>query len=171
MSEVACEPRGTCNTDQQAYKALLSRWLSRTAVSAPYTQDTISPLIRSSAQASAKQCSGGTKGTTCGSEWTTGKYDGSSGLGQTLSALEIVQANLVPVAKGLVTGNGTAAGGNQSAGGAGAGASSSSGAGASRTATASSVASSTPTGASAVVFVPFTLLLAVGVLTAVLGLN
>jgi mannan endo-1,6-alpha-mannosidase len=99
----------------------------------------------------------------------TGKYDGSSGLGQTLSALEIVQANLVPVAKGLVTANGTAAGGNQSAGGAGA--SSSSGAGASGTATASSVASSTPTGASAVVFVPFMLLLAAGVLTAVLGLN
>lgn len=54
MVEVACEQSRNCNIDQQTFKAYLSRWMAATVKVAPWSHDTIMPLIRSSATAAAK---------------------------------------------------------------------------------------------------------------------
>ena len=101
MVEVACETVGTCNNDQLSFKAYLARWMAATTRLAPFTHDQVMTKIRGSAQAAAQQCSGGSKGTTCGQKWTQGKvWDGSNGVGQAMSALEVVQSTLLkPEAK------------------------------------------------------------------------
>lgn len=48
--------------------------------------------------------SGGTDGTTCGEHWTSKSvYDGSSGVGQQMSALSVIQCTLLNFAPALVT--------------------------------------------------------------------
>ena len=65
----------------------------------------IATLLRTSAEAAAAQCSGGENGSICGSNWATSKWDGTQGLGQDLSALEIILANMP--SKEAQTENGT----------------------------------------------------------------
>lgn len=106
MFEQACEAVntvGTCNTDQQSFKAYLSRWMAATAKLIPAYHDTIMTLLKTSAAAAAKQCSGGDGGTTCGEHWYQGSYDGLYGLGQQMSALSVVQSMLIDEAPALVT--------------------------------------------------------------------
>lgn len=92
LYEVACEPSGNCNIDQRAFKALTSRYLAGTASVAPFTRNTISPLLSNSAQAALQTCSNAT----CAFSWgnithrtTQGADD--NGLGPRLAALEVVQ--------------------------------------------------------------------------------
>ena len=103
MYEVACEPNGKCNVDQRSFKAYLARWMAATTVKAPYTRDTIMPLLQTSANAAAKSCTGGNDGVTCGLQWTTGNWDGSYGVGEQMSALEVIQSNLISNVAGPVT--------------------------------------------------------------------
>ncbi|PGG95328.1 hypothetical protein AJ79_08543 [Helicocarpus griseus UAMH5409] len=94
MTEVACEGNDKCNLDQRSFKAYLSRWMGHTAKLAPFTYDLIMPKLRTSAQAAAKQCSG--PDNACGLRWIRqGDYDGSTGVGEQMAALEVIQANLV----------------------------------------------------------------------------
>ena len=52
--------------------------------------------LQASAMAAAQQCSGGSTGTMCGQKWTDGEaWDGTSGIGQQMSALEVIQSNLI----------------------------------------------------------------------------
>lgn len=104
MYERACETGATgrhCNLDQQSFKAYLARFIAKTAVMAPFTKDTITKYLKASAVGAAKSCSGGADGATCGSKWYTGGWDGTSGVGQQLSALEVTQA-LLMVKKGTL---------------------------------------------------------------------
>jgi mannan endo-1,6-alpha-mannosidase len=102
MMESLCEPTGQCNIDQRSFKAYLSRWMAGTVALAPFTYELIMPKLRASAQAAALQCNG--PGNACGLRWTEGaQFDGSTGVGEQMSALEIFQANLVHTASGLVT--------------------------------------------------------------------
>jgi mannan endo-1,6-alpha-mannosidase len=104
MYEWACETGESgrhCNLDQQSFKAYLSRFMAKTAIMAPFTKDSITKYLKASAIGAAKSCSGGTDGKTCGSKWYTGAWDGTSGVGQQLSALEITQA-LLMLKKGTV---------------------------------------------------------------------
>jgi mannan endo-1,6-alpha-mannosidase len=104
MSEVACESNGKCNNDQMSFKAYLSRWMAATTKMAPFTYDTIMPKLKTSAVAAAQQCSGGSNGRTCGLKWTNGAtWDGTYGVGQQMSALEVVQSNLISQVKAPVT--------------------------------------------------------------------
>ncbi|KAG9244889.1 glycoside hydrolase family 76 protein [Calycina marina] len=108
MYEQACEDTdtsaGTCNTDQQTFKAYLARWMAATAKIAPFTTTKIMSWLTSSAEAAAAQCSGGTDGTVCGEHWTAEDvYDGTYGVGQQMSALQIIAALLVTDAADLVT--------------------------------------------------------------------
>ncbi|KAL8679841.1 MAG: hypothetical protein Q9186_003907 [Xanthomendoza sp. 1 TL-2023] len=104
MVEVACEPYGTCNTDNFSFKAYLARWMAATTKMAPYTYELIMQKIRASAAAAALQCSGGASGTLCGIKWSDGaKYDGTTGVGQQMSALEIIQSLLVSRVSAPVT--------------------------------------------------------------------
>ena len=95
MYEVACEPGGNCDTDQFSFKAYLSRWMAATIKVAPWTEPQIMPKLQASALAAAAQCTGGSTGTMCGVKWTTGTFDGKMGLGQQMSALEVIQSNLI----------------------------------------------------------------------------
>ncbi|KAI9890682.1 MAG: hydrolase 76 protein [Vezdaea aestivalis] len=99
MYEVACEINGKCNVDQRSFKAYLARWMAGTIKVAPYTTNRIMPLLQTSAQAAAKQCTGSIgliKDAACGMRWTTGSWDGNSGVGEQMSALEIFQVLLTP---------------------------------------------------------------------------
>lgn len=111
MYEWACETGvsgRTCNLDQQSFKAYLSRFMAKTAAVAPFTKDTITKYLTASAVGAAKSCTGGDDKATCGSKWYTGSWDGLSGVGQQLAALEVTQAllslkqNIVPVKMGAV---------------------------------------------------------------------
>jgi mannan endo-1,6-alpha-mannosidase len=103
MFEVACEPSGNCNLDQQSFKAYLSRWLAATTKVAPWTHDTIMPLLRTSAVAAAKICQlSATNDATCGTKWWEGTYDGVTGVGQQMSALEVIQSTLIDNVQGPV---------------------------------------------------------------------
>ncbi|KAF4630164.1 hypothetical protein G7Y89_g7980 [Cudoniella acicularis] len=107
-----CEPSGKCNVDQRSFKAYLSRWMAATAKLAPFTAPTIMPLLQSSAEAALKTCTVGGGNTQCGLMWTTGANDGSYGVGEEMSVLEVVQSNLLPTVPGWAsaakgTGNST----------------------------------------------------------------
>lgn len=84
---------------------------------APFTYKTIMKRLQKSATAAAAQCTGGDSGTQCGTRWTTGSYDGSPGIGQQLSALEVVQVTLLDSVTGPLTGTtGGSSTGDSSAG-------------------------------------------------------
>lgn len=95
MYEFACEPSNNCDTDQYSFKAYLSRFMAKASVVAPYISGPVTTLLTRSAEAAAQSCSGGANGTICGQKWYVGGYDGSYGIGQTLSALETVQSLLL----------------------------------------------------------------------------
>ncbi|KAL9624684.1 MAG: hypothetical protein Q9160_001038 [Pyrenula sp. 1 TL-2023] len=106
MYEVACEKNGKCNIDQRSFKAYLARWMAATTKLAPYTYDQIMPKIQASSRAAAAQCNAGQDGTQCGLQWTTnGQNDGSFGVGEQMSALEVIQSNLITKVSGPVSNN------------------------------------------------------------------
>ena len=95
MTEVACESVELCNLDEQSFKAYLSRWFAAITKWAPHTLDVVMPLLRPSAIAAAKQCTGGDNGRMCGLRWNTGKYDNNPGVGQQMSAMEVTLACMI----------------------------------------------------------------------------
>lgn len=85
-------------------KAYLARWLAATTKVAPYTYDLIMPNLRTSAEAAALQCSGGTNGRMCGLSWSKkDQWDGTSGVGQQMAALEVILGNIIKDARPPVT--------------------------------------------------------------------
>ncbi|KAI7394387.1 mannan endo-1,6-alpha-mannosidase [Hortaea werneckii] len=116
MYEVACEPNMNCNVDQQAFKAVLARALANTktlAATGEVTQgegcgfnetgpcttigsdrEVIQGWLESTARAAAASCEMQDAGLMCGTSWRQNGYDGHSGLGQDLNALEAVLAVL-----------------------------------------------------------------------------
>ena len=118
MEEVACEPVDRCNIDQQSFKAYLSRWLAATTQWVPDTYDTIMPWLRASALAATKQCVGGDNGRMCGLKWSKGKYDGTTGVGQQMAALEITLSCMIKDRDAILTKDtGGESKGNPNAGG------------------------------------------------------
>lgn len=95
MYEPACEKATACNTDQLSFKAYLARWMAASTHMTPYTTEAVMKLLRPSALAAARACSGGSDNRTCGTKWYVGGWDGTSGIGQQLAALEVVQGLLV----------------------------------------------------------------------------
>jgi mannan endo-1,6-alpha-mannosidase len=119
MNEVACEGNGLCNVDQRSFKAYLARWMAASTKMAPFIHDQVMVKLKASAQAAALQCSGGTNGRTCGLRWTKGAaFDGSVGVGEQMSALEVIQGMLIDQVAGPVTNTtGGTSTGNYNAGG------------------------------------------------------
>ncbi|EHK97818.1 putative Mannan endo-1,6-alpha-mannosidase DCW1 [Glarea lozoyensis 74030] len=99
MREGCENPVGTqigCNQDQKSFKAYLSRWLTVTSIMVPSTAANITALLRTSAKAAAAQCTGGPRGTECGIQWDKGgKWDGTTGVGQSMSALEVMLGSMI----------------------------------------------------------------------------
>jgi mannan endo-1,6-alpha-mannosidase len=94
MQETRCEPSETCDVDQLSFKAYLSRYMAATMAVLPSTQSTIMPLLQSSADGAVASCSAGPDASTCGTKWTIDTYDGTMGVGQQLSGLEVVHGLL-----------------------------------------------------------------------------
>lgn len=90
-----CEPTQKCDIDQWSFKAYLSRWLATSAQLAPFTAAQIMPWLQHSAIYAAKQCDGGSAKNQCGSRWYMDTCDGNVGVGQQMSALSIIQSNLI----------------------------------------------------------------------------
>lgn len=99
MYEAACMPVNTCKTDQRSFRAYMARFLQLTAILVPDTYDTIYNHLTTTAKAVALSCVGGTDGHTCGMNWSYSGlnpsnygWDGYYGLGEEMSALEVVQS-------------------------------------------------------------------------------
>lgn len=105
MIEVACEPVNLCDVDQQSFKAYLGRWMAATTKWAPWTLSRIKMLLRNSAEAAVRQCGGGENGRLCGLKWAnnSGAWDGTTGVGQQMAALEVVLGSMIREAKEPVT--------------------------------------------------------------------
>jgi mannan endo-1,6-alpha-mannosidase len=118
MAEVACEPVGLCDLDQQSFKAYLSRWMAATTKWAPWTYDRVKPLLEASALAAVETCTGGDNGRMCGLKWSERKWDGTVGVGQQMAAMEVVLANIIRDSRPPVTeGDGGTSVGDPGAGG------------------------------------------------------
>ena len=120
MVEIACEPQQSCNYDQPSFKAYLARWMAAATQIAPFTAEFINPKLHDSALGAAGQCSGGQDGVTCGRTWHTTTWDGKLGVGEQMSALSVIQANLISKVGAPVTqAKGGTSQGNPAAGGSG----------------------------------------------------
>ncbi|KAI1098773.1 glycoside hydrolase family 76 protein [Jackrogersella minutella] len=102
LYEPSCEA-GVCSTDMLSYKGYVHRWLAVASQVAPFVSDRIMKLLRTSAEAAVKQCTGGPNGRACGFHWTTGKYDGQTGAGQEMDVLGVLSSLLVQNSKAPVT--------------------------------------------------------------------
>jgi mannan endo-1,6-alpha-mannosidase len=71
----------------ESFKGYLHRWMGTTMQLAPYTQEKILPVLKSSLQAALRQCTGGDNGRFCGFHWTSGTFDGAVGAGQQMNVL------------------------------------------------------------------------------------
>lgn len=112
--EVACEEHMTCTTDMLSFKGYVHRWLATMTQIAPFTHDQIMNVLETSTQAAIKQCTGGTSGTQCGFQWSSGAFDGSVGAGQSMNVLGAVSSLLVASVEAPVTNStgGTSVGNN-----------------------------------------------------------
>lgn len=103
MYESACQPSNKCKNDQRCFKGIFSRFLGLTSQLIPDMADDIMEYLSTSAQAAAKSCSGGEDGHTCGLNWNDQKYDNQFGLGEQMSALEVIQNTRAPQSKAPLT--------------------------------------------------------------------
>ncbi|KAG0676615.1 hydrolase 76 protein [Pichia californica] len=99
MYEATCMPVHTCQTDQRSFRAYLARFLQLTAILVPDTYDTVYAHLKTTAKAVGLSCVGGTDGHTCGMNWSYSGlnpnnygWDGYYGLGEQMSALEVLQS-------------------------------------------------------------------------------
>lgn len=80
--------------------------MAATIVRAPFTRELLLPILQTSATAAVATCTGGQDGNQCGMRWYQGNFDGSTGVGEQMCALEVVQSNLIDYVSGPVTADG-----------------------------------------------------------------
>lgn len=121
--EKICEAKvSTCSIDMLSFKAYLTRWMAAATKQAPFIFDQVKEVLKSSAEAAALQCSGSPadrpNGRMCGLSWALGAaWDGTSGVGQQMAAMEVIQSNLIQQAKTpLTAGSGGTSKGDPNAG-------------------------------------------------------
>ncbi|POS75999.1 glycosyl hydrolase family 76 [Diaporthe helianthi] len=115
--EVACEEHMTCTTDMLSFKGYVHRWLATMTQIAPFTHDQIMTVLETSTEAAIKQCTGGSSGTECGFQWSSGTFDNSVGAGQSMNVLGAVSSLLVAsVAAPVTNSSGGTSVGNNNAG-------------------------------------------------------
>lgn len=105
MYEQACQRIHTCKTDQRAFRAYLARCLALTADLVPETYDTVYNHLLTTAKGVAQSCVGGYDGHTCGQNWSYPGWDGYYGLGEQMSALEVMQNLLMSTKPMPLTGS------------------------------------------------------------------
>lgn len=95
MYEGACETVLTCNDDMTTFKGFLSRLMWQATQLMPSLRSKVEKKLVTSAEAAANACTGGEDGHTCGTRWYVGGFDGRTGLGQQMCALETIQGLLI----------------------------------------------------------------------------
>lgn len=85
------------------FKGFLHRWYSVITQLLPTLSHDVAPVLRKSAAAAVKQCTGGDTGRQCGFKWASGAFDGQVGAGQQMSVLGAVTLLLVDGSKPPVT--------------------------------------------------------------------
>ncbi|KAL2022142.1 hypothetical protein VTK56DRAFT_5971 [Thermocarpiscus australiensis] len=107
--ELPCEGRqGACTADMLSFKGYVLRWMSVVTKVAPHTRDKILPVLRASAEAAVKQCTGGPTGRRCGFYWEGGVFvdpaaDKASGAGEAMNVLAAVSSLLIDEAPAPAT--------------------------------------------------------------------
>ncbi|KAE8446823.1 hypothetical protein EG329_011600 [Mollisiaceae sp. DMI_Dod_QoI] len=103
--EVTCEATLIhCTIDMLSLKAYLTRFMAASVKVAPFIHDQVMAVLQSSARAAALQCSGSPNGRMCGLSWSKeASWDGTSGVGQQMAALEVIQSNLIDAARAPLT--------------------------------------------------------------------
>ena len=91
-----------------SFKGYVHRWLSVITQIAPQTKSKILPILRTSAEAAVKQCTGGETGRRCGFYWSSGEYvdvavDHTTGAGEAMNVLAAVSSLLIEDAPAPVT--------------------------------------------------------------------
>ncbi|RAL12422.1 glycoside hydrolase family 76 protein [Aspergillus homomorphus CBS 101889] len=106
LSEIICGPEEVCNSIENTYKGTFASDLTLASLVAPYISSEISSRLQASAVAAAKQCTGGSNQTICGTRWYSEKWDDTDGMEQQLSAASIFFSNLARSnEKGVVSGS------------------------------------------------------------------
>ncbi|KAI0976700.1 family 76 glycoside hydrolase [Xylaria arbuscula] len=93
--EPSCEA-GSCNSDMQSYRGYMHRWMANSVQLAPHLSSKVMPILKTSAAAGVKQCTGGSNGRMCGFHWTTGQYDGLQSASLQMNVLGALSALLMP---------------------------------------------------------------------------
>ncbi|KAI1309857.1 family 76 glycoside hydrolase [Xylaria venustula] len=93
--EPSCEA-GSCNSDMQSYRGYMHRWMANSVQLAPHLSSKVMPVLKTSAAAGVKQCTGGSNGRMCGFHWTTGQYDGLQSASLQMNVLGALSALLMP---------------------------------------------------------------------------
>lgn len=86
-----------------SFKGYVARWFSTMTQIAPFIAPKVLPVLKKSAAAAVKQCTGGDLGRQCGFQWVSGKYDGITGAGQQMNVLGAVSSLLIGSAPAPVT--------------------------------------------------------------------
>jgi mannan endo-1,6-alpha-mannosidase len=124
--EIPCEGKqgkSGCTPDMLSYKGYTHRWLAVAAQLAPYTKNTILPVLRTSAEAAIKQCTGGASQRQCGFYWSFGQFidpagDKTTGAGEQMNVLAAVSSLLIEkVGPPVTNSTGGTSRGNPNAGG------------------------------------------------------
>ncbi|KAF9873850.1 hypothetical protein CkaCkLH20_08584 [Colletotrichum karsti] len=105
--EVACEKKkGVCPVDALFMKGYVHRWLAVATQVAPFLSEKVLPVLKTSAEAAAKQCKDSDNGTTtCGFYWSDSKFvdprtaDDTTGVGEGTSVLSAISSLLINDAK------------------------------------------------------------------------
>ncbi|EFY93522.1 glycosyl hydrolase, putative [Metarhizium acridum CQMa 102] len=124
--EAACGKEKECLAEITFFKGLMHQgWTASTQV-APFISETVLPVLRSSAAAAVKQCTGEGEGEAdgrlCRSFWAREGSDGRTGVGEQMSALAAVTGLLVSKKAGPHTAkSGKGSGGSDNGGNGGAG--------------------------------------------------
>lgn len=78
------------------FKGILVRSMAAASRLAPFIATKVESVIATQASAAALQCSGGNNGRMCGFKWAEGAtWDGTTGAGQQMSALEAVISTMI----------------------------------------------------------------------------
>jgi mannan endo-1,6-alpha-mannosidase len=100
--EYQCEDSKTCNRDMVTFKGYMHRWIAQTTTIIPELADHWQPILKKSAEAAIKQCTGGETGRMCGIRWESGVFmhpredkDATSGAGEAMNVFAAVSALLV----------------------------------------------------------------------------
>ena len=101
--EKACEPPDNCNVDQLSFKSYFIRFAAASTKWAPFFYESFQPYLLATAKAAALSCNPGDVGVMCGHKWTTGSFDGQTGVGEQLCALQAIQSLLIQNASLPVT--------------------------------------------------------------------